>query len=381
MKTNSLLLEYGQASDTLVVALGKPSGALRLTYYCLLALLCAAALWASLSIIDITVYAPATIRPQFGVQNLTGAASGRLVQVYAVEHHWVHAGDTLAVVEDVTLHHRYRLAQEKLLRISGEIDDLKALYNLDSTARFLFPLYAHELQVRLQERRVYMQDLQVLRAKLQRQQELYDKKFASSEEYEHAKAEWNQKELVVRQWQHTTTRGISERIQQMELQRLELQSELSTLTAELGKLVLRAPADGYISGLAFKKPGVMLKAGDVFCTLSPQDTPCVELYLTPKDIGYVKEGLEIRYQIDAFPFQEWGIASGVVSSVAQDCIFEDKTALFKVKANIRSTALTSARTGKQAHLKTGMTCRAGIVVAQKRLITMLWDKTIDYFAL
>ena len=94
-------------------------------------------------------------------------------------------------------------------------------------------------------------------------------------------------------------------------------------------------------------------------------------------------GLNVRYQIDAFPFQEWGVGKGTVRIVSKDFILNEQTqqAMFKVTGTFASMNLHSPRQHKEAHLKSGLSFRAGVIVAEKRVITMLWDRTLEYFML
>jgi hypothetical protein len=115
----------------------------------------------------------------------------------------------------------------------------------------------------------------------------------------------------------------------------------------------------------------------------------IEFVVSAQDIGFVREGLRVRYRIDALPFQEWGAAEGVVQSVAKDISLQEQTSLpanaqsaaFKVIGTLPAPYLHSARQNKRAAVSIGMTCRASLVVAEKRVITMLWDKTVAYLAL
>ena len=124
----------------------------------------------------------------------------------------------------------------------------------------------------------------------------------------------------------------------------------------------------------------------------------IECFVSAADIGFVREGLRARYQMSALPFQEWGMAEGRVLSVAKDASIgeasekngaetsarQTQTAYFKVVGDLSSPFLSSSRAEhrlRRGQIMTGMTCRVHIVVAQKRLLSMLWDKTVAYFSL
>jgi hypothetical protein len=57
----------------------------------------------------------------------------------------------------------------------------------------------------------------------------------------------------------------------------------------------------------------------------------------------------------------------------------NQAALFKIIGTLPSPMLHSTRQQKSATVNLGMTCRASVIVAEKRLLSMLWDKTVSYF--
>jgi HlyD family secretion protein len=379
-----MLLNHTEASDTLVIALGKPSRALRTTYYTMLVLLVAAVVWASVSVVDISVHAPGAVRPAEGVQNVQSTQTAYLAALKVREGAWVNAGDTLATLEAQSITQRQSLQREKYQRLQHEIDDLRQIQSLNTAAQFHFPLYANELALRLKERDIIQQEWAVLDAKFKRSEDLYGKKFVSSEKYEQAKFQREQKELALKQWQQNVMKSASERLQQMELQRTELEGELRLLGIERERMVLRAPTSGVVTVLNIKSAGVLLKAGETLCAISPADAGVAEFYVAAKDVGFVAKGLQVKCQMEAFPFQEWGMLTGRVQSVAGDFTVNDKNdkaAQFKVIALFNGLQLRSQRQGKTVCVKSGMTFRANVVVARKRVITMLWDKTVGYFSL
>ena len=391
-QTTTMIIEQSQANDTLVIALNKPSKALRTTYYCCLALIVGAVAWASVSVVDIAVHAQGFIRPTTGMQNVISPATGYIATLLVRENQTVSAGDTLAILEAEPLREREQLSEEKLRRTQAEIADLRTLSeclgseqeSLPSAASaFHFPMYEREYRVALKERETILNEIATFKAKAARNKELAKKDFISKEEIEQAATQVNQKELALKQWQHERMKSIFERLQRAEFVRMEEGSTLKSIGIEKSRTVLRAPISGYITELNFKTAQTLVNAGTTLCSISPNGEQIAEFYIPARDIGFVREGLKVRYQIDAFPFQEWGVAHGNIRVVSKDYILHEKSqqALFKVTGTFSSMDLHSPRRHKEARLQSGMSFRAGVIVAEKRLITTLWDRTIEYFTL
>ncbi len=385
------IIEADHANDTLVVALGKPSGVLRITYYAVLAVLLSALVWAYFSVVDISVHAEGVVRPVSGVHPVQSTITAYIRALNVEENAFVQAGDTLAVLDASASEERMALVQERITRLRCESEDVQALaesLSSDSPHTFHFPTFARERDVALAEREIRLQEIMTLQAKLKRTSDLWAKNFASGEEYENARQQAEQKEQALEQWLQSTRRSALEREKQVMMSLSEQESALKELTLEHRHTVLRAPVGGFVTNLSVRSSGVVLASGTPLCTIAPREEECVEFFVAARDIGFVREGLPVRYQMDALPFQEWGVAEGIVKRVAKDLALarDDKQqppqqAGFKIIGTIPNTHLQSKRQGQRAMVSVGMTCRANVVVAQKRLLSMLWDKGVSYFAL
>jgi hypothetical protein len=91
----------------------------------------------------------------------------------------------------------------------------------------------------------------------------------------------------------------------------------------------------------------------------------------------LKEGMTVRFQVDAFNYNEWGLVNGKVTEVAQDFIVVNEQPVFKVKCALDRTTL-SLKTGYTATLKKGMTLQARFIVTRRSLFQLLYDKVDDW---
>lgn len=381
---SAVIIDHTLANDTLAVALGKPSGAMRLTYYTMLAVLGAALVWAYFSVVDIAVHAEGVVRPLGGVHPVQSTLAATIQSLRVRENDFVQAGDTLAVLDAAAAsQERMALVQERTERLSEELADVRALAECSPKSTFHFPTFARERDVALAEREIRQQEITMLQAKLKRTSDLWAKNFASREEYENARLQAEQKEQALQQWQMGLRRSALEREKQVQMSLAEQESTLKELSLERRRTVLCAPKSGFVTNLSARSSGVVLSPSVPLCVIAPEEEPCVEFFVAARDIGFVREGLRVRYQLDALPFQEWGTAEGQVSAVAKDGTLssgERQQAGFKIIGTLPKTTLHSHRQNGSAPISVGMTCRASIVVAEKHFLSMLWDKSIAYFA-
>nr|WP_271591098.1 HlyD family efflux transporter periplasmic adaptor subunit [Bradyrhizobium sp. CCBAU 65884] len=64
-----------------------------------------------------------------------------------------------------------------------------------------------------------------------------------------------------------------------------------------------------------------------------------EIYVSPKDIGFVQMGQAVRLQVDVFNHNQWGGIDAKVLNVAQDFIVLDKRLVFKVRCALSRTGV------------------------------------------
>jgi HlyD family secretion protein len=399
--SSPLIIEAAEANDTLVVALGKPSKALRLVYYVVLAFIAAAVLWAYFSVVDISVHADGVVRPQSGVHIVRSDQTAYIRRLYVEENRYVRAGDTIALFDAARLEEQIAARRAKKSLLLRELADVEALAALGEGARFSFPVFARERDIALQERDLLRRELQAAENKLRRVRDLWQKQFASREELEEAEIGVEQKKTALQNFLQSVRKNAFEREKQTLALIAEQDAALAELEIERGRAAVRAPVSGFITNLAVKSENALLTSGQTLCAIAPDEEVRVECFVSAADIGFLREGLRARYQMSALPFQEWGMAEGRVLLVSKDASLaaaservgvepnarQTQAAYFKVVGDISSPFLSSRRSEarseqiRRARITTGMTCRAHIVVAQKRLLSMLWDKTIAYFSL
>jgi len=76
---------------------------------------------------------------------------------------------------------------------------------------------------------------------------------------------------------------------------------------------LYAPDDAVVLSMAKLSVGSVLKEADPFITLAMLNSPMeAEVYISPRDVGFVRPGDRVTIKLDAFQFVEHGTAEGKV---------------------------------------------------------------------
>ncbi|TMJ82197.1 MAG: HlyD family type I secretion periplasmic adaptor subunit, partial [Alphaproteobacteria bacterium] len=84
-------------------------------------------------------------------------------------------------------------------------------------------------------------------------------------------------------------------------------------------VVLTTPVEAIVLEIAHRSIGSVAREAETLFSLVPRDAPLqAEISVDNKDIGELTVGQHVRLKFDAFPFQKYGTATGVVRVISQD---------------------------------------------------------------
>ena len=161
----------------------------------------------------------------------------------------------------------------------------------------------------------------------------------------------------------------------MELSKLteqyrELQAESKALDEKQGHIEIKAPVAGIVMNLPQTAEGAVVPPGGIVAEVVPTGQDIVmEVMVTPRDIGFVKEGQRASVKIDSFDSARFGSVDGRVKRVAPTStkMKENGAPFYKVEV-----ALSKPFVGAENHrLMPGMTGEADIATGRKSVMQYL----------
>ena len=169
-----------------------------------------------------------------------------------------------------------------------------------------------------------------------------------------------------------------------ENQKRELQDKVKNLKGAIEKIVvesnnyfLLAPESGTIENFNGLQVGSFLNASQPIATISPNDNLIVESTVLPNDIGLIKENQKVKFQIDAFNYNQWGLLSGKVVEIDKNITLKDNQAYFRVKCLLDTKTLT-LKSGYKTNVTKGMTLTTRYIITRRSLFDLLFDKVDDW---
>ena len=141
--------------------------------------------------------------------------------------------------------------------------------------------------------------------------------------------------------------------------------------------MLTAPISGTITQISGLQKGSFALPNQTVGYISPKGSLLVECYISPHDIGLIRDSMPVKFQYDAYNYNQWGIGSGHIYSISNDVTFINEQPFFKVRCTMNEHQLF-LKNGFVGNLKKGMTLTGRFVVTQRSLYQLLFDKVDNW---
>jgi HlyD family secretion protein len=154
----------------------------------------------------------------------------------------------------------------------------------------------------------------------------------------------------------------------------EIDGQLSQAKQNLSYQELRAPVAGTVFDLKPSAPGFVANTTEPILKVVPEEGLIAKVFLTNKDIGFVKEGMPVDVRIDSFPFSEFGDVKGELIWIGSDALPPDQIRPFySFPAKIRLDRQSIAINERTVSLQSGMSVSANIRVRERTVLSIFTD--------
>lgn len=337
--------------------------------------------------IDVSIQSAGLIRPVAEKNELRPLVAGTVAQVLVRENQPVRSGQPLIRLQTDMLETKLRLNHSQQTERRLNISDLNRLVRTSrATLLTVAGLKSPLVRQQYEQFRFLLsentQTQQKRRRELDMTRQLYQDKVLARVEFEDKEFAYN---TVVAQYASQIERQVSDWQTNLTQHRLafdELRAQEQQLQNERQLHTIKAPVAGTVSQLTGRYPGSYVQPGEVLGVVSPDSNLLVECYVSPKDIGLLQPGMTVRMQIDAFNYNQWGLAAGKVLEVSNDITLIEtvpasRQPVFKVKCTLDQDFLT-LKEGYRGYFKKGMTLRAQFVIARRSVFDLLYDNADDW---
>ena len=329
--------------------------------------------------IDVISQARGIIKPDIERVHISLINSGQVIYNGLFNNKKVAKGDTLLILNDQGIDQKLNFSDFQTRETLSYIQDLSLLLrqkkvrlsDINSARYQKSYLQYHqkldELQIRFQKRK----------RDFERYKLLYEKGVIARAEYDNHKFEYDLAKSEIFQHRNRQQNEWQAELSQYNVTLKELQAKYDQLVESKSRFVITAPVSGTLLNIKQQETGSFVTAGTVLAQISPNTDLLVECYVSPADIGLINEQDTAKYQIDAYDYSQWGLASGKVVEIGKDIEFLEDQSVFKVRCSLDQKYLL-LKNGFRGNLKKGMTLNANFKLSRRTLFELLYDKMNDW---
>jgi hemolysin D len=155
----------------------------------------------------------------------------------------------------------------------------------------------------------------------------------------------------------------------------EITNQIIQANQSLKYQEIRSPVAGEVFELkAFKEGVVSNNSPDALVQIVPSKDAIAKVYITNKDIGFVKVGQQVDVRIDTFNFSEFGDVKGTIEWIGSDALPPDQVYPFaRFPAKIKLSQQTLTVKGAAIQLKPGMSVKVNIKLRDRTVMSLFTD--------
>lgn len=155
----------------------------------------------------------------------------------------------------------------------------------------------------------------------------------------------------------------------------DINSKISQTQLNVRYQELRAPVGGIIFDMQAKNAGYVANPTQKLLQIVPNDKYVAEVFITNKDIGFVRKGMKVDVRVDSFPFSEFGDIKGQVVDIGSDALPPDQIHQFyRFPAKVSLDKQSIVAQGRSITLQSGMSITANIKVREERTVMSLFTE-------
>lgn len=335
--------------------------------------------------VQISINGPGILQSEIERTEIATSVSGRITEIRMKDNQKLSRGDTLLVIDASLPGQQTELLNKHFVQLRQLLQDVNQLLQLADqaedqgsdpalkTGQYLAS-WRHFLQEAEERKNTKDQAEKIFK----RYSALYQSNVLSVSEYEKFKFDYDQalsyySEITKRyksQWQ-MEARGYRDELR-------TLAGREAELTAQRKLYTLTASVNGSLQNLSGLQAGTYVFANQKIGEISPDTKLTAFCYIKPSDIGLIRIGQEVNFQIDAFNYNQWGMLSGKVLDISDDVIIiNEGQPVFRVKCSLESDHL-KLNNDHRGYVKKGMNFTARFRVAERSLFHLLYDQVDDW---
>ena len=328
--------------------------------------------------VDISVQGSGIVRPVAEKAEIASPITEIVDSVFVREGEQVCKGDIILRFRTNSSDYKINYQSARMNDCNAQLTDLDYLAKGECPAQFSSPVRRQEYAYFVKKKQALETALAQAEKEYNRNKRLFDKQVISEEEYDGYYFKWqNQQNELAALIQSQISAWQTDRNSYRNMFN-EMNTNLKQEVKEKDMYIVRSPVDGTVDRFSGIYRGSNIQAGQSLAVISPDSTLCLEVYVTPRNIGFMSVGMPVNIQVESFNYNEWGTIPGKVKDISSDFLTDSQgNSFYKVKCEMDRDYL-QLKNGRVGKLKKGMTVSAHFMVTRRSLFDLLYQKMDDW---
>lgn len=329
--------------------------------------------------VDISVQGNGIVRPVSEKTELKSPITELVDSVYVHEGQNINKGDVILRFRTNDSDYKIDYQSERMNDFQNHLADLVFLAKGQHPSVFQSPTRQQEYNYFIKKKQELETTTEQARRDYMRNKSLFDKKVISEEDYDKYYFQYQTKKEELASLVESQISTWQTDLNTYRNQANEMHTNLKQEKIDNDKYIVRSPVHGTLDQFSGIYRGSSLQAGQTIAVISPGSALCLEIYVSPSNIGYLRVGMPVKVQVGSFNYNEWGVLPGKVINISSDYMTDSQNnAYFKVKCKLDRNYLVLRKTGRKGYLKKGMTVSTHFMITRRSLFDLLYQNIDEW---
>ena len=326
--------------------------------------------------IDISSQSRGIIRSTTDNVPVTSLVNGKVTFVNLKNNRQVLKGDTLVQITQENLNADKTTNQKVLSTVQDQVHDL-SLVIMGKSKMLKTPVIQQEWYSYTSRQSEMQSKIAQAQISYNRNKQLYDKGIIAKAEFEKYGFDYTFAQQALSGLEKSQLSVWQNKKRELEEQLENLNGTIQKIVVESNNYIITAPLAGTIENFSGIQTGSFLNASQPIATISPLDNLIVESTVSTNDIGLIYKNQKVKFQLDAFNYNQWGLLKGKVIDIDRNITIQGEQAFFKVRCKLNTTTM-QLRSGYKTQITKGMTLTTRYIITRRSLFDLLFDKVDDW---
>jgi adhesin transport system membrane fusion protein len=377
--------------DLHAAMLDQPIPKITWALYLIAAVLVAASIWASIAEVEEMTEGEGKVIPISGEQVIQSLEGGILSELNVREGQVVEQGQVLLQIDATRATASYQEGYNKMISLMASVSRLRAeVYGKKLTFPPEVEVYPdiirNERELFESRKRAlgqsvtgFERSLGLIKKEIELTTPLVEKGLISDLELIKSKRQANDIRMQITERKNKFIAESNQELARVESDLAQVRENVIGRKDTMNRTLVKAPVKGTVKNIKVTTIGGVITPGTNIMEIVPfEDQLLIETKILPKDVAFLRPGLDAMVKISAYDFSIYGGLDGTLEHISPDTLREDRRNLVAAgggdvyyKVIVRTNSATLKRGDKEFSIIPGMTASVQIKTGKKTIMEYL----------